>query len=129
MGVPVALLSGDDRLEAQCAALFPGAKMAVVKTALGQRAARALSPANARGVIRQSAAEAVRGIAACRPYAIPGPYRLELDLSSVTLADLAAGIPVAERVSPRTVAFAADDMAGVLGWISAIGAMSTMLRQ
>jgi D-amino peptidase len=128
LGVPVVLLSGDDRLQAQCGPLFPGAEVAVVKTALAQRAARALSPANARGLIRDSAERAVRNLGKCRPYVIPGPYRLELDLSSVTLADLAAGIPVAERVAPRTVAFTAASMEGVVGWIGAIGAMSALLR-
>ncbi len=128
LGVPVVMLSGDDRLRAQCAPLFPGAEFAVVKTALGQRAARALSPGNARALIRTAAATALRNRAACPPYVIEGPYRLELDLSSVTLADLAGGIPVAERVSPRTVAFTADSMEGVIGWIGAIGAMSATLR-
>jgi D-amino peptidase len=128
LGVPVALLTGDDRLEAQCLKLFPGASMARVKTALSQRAARALSPANAQGLIRESAAKAVRNVKGCTPYVIPGPYRLELDVSSVTLADLAAGLPVAERVAPRTVAFTAETMAGVVGWVGAIGAMSALLR-
>ncbi len=128
LGIPVALLTGDDRMAAQCAPLFPGAEVAVVKTALGQRAARALSPDHARARIRAAATAATRNLATCRPYVIPGPYRLELDLSSVTLADLAAGIPVAERVSPRTVAFHADTMEGVIGWIGAIGAMSALLR-
>jgi len=128
LGIPVALLTGDDQLQAQCAPLFPGAQWAVVKTALSQRAARALSPENARARIRTAAADATRNLVACRPYVIPGPYRLELDLSSVTLADLAAGIPVADRVSPRTVAFQADTMEGVIGWIGAIGAMSALLR-
>ncbi len=128
LGVPVLLLTGDDQLKAQCAPLFPGAEMAVVKTALSQRAARALSPANARAAIQAAAARAVRNAGGCRPYVIPGPHRLELDLSSVTLADLVSGIPVSERVAPRTVAFAANDMAGVVGWIGAVGAMSALLR-
>ena len=128
LGVPVTLLTGDDRLHAQCASLFPGAAFAVVKTALGQRAARALSPENARAKIRAAAAASLAGRGACKPYVIPGPYRLELDLTSVTLADLAGGIPVAERVSPRTVAFTAETMEGVVGWVGAVGAMSALLR-
>lgn len=126
LGVPVTLLTGDDQLEAQCAPLFPGVTMARVKTALSQRAARALSPQNARALIRSAAAKAMA--AKATPYTIPGPYRLELDLSSVTLADLAGGIPVATRVSPRTVAFTADTMADTIGWVGAIGAMSALLR-
>ena len=59
---------------------------------------------------------------------IPGPYTLELDLSSVALADLAADIPVSTRIAPRTVAFPAESMRGVIGWIAAVGAMSASLR-
>lgn len=128
LGVPVALLTGDDQLQKQCLPLFPGAQMAVVKTALGQRAARALSPANAQARIREAATVALRNLTSCKPYVIGAPYRLELDLSSVTLADLVAGIPVATRIAPRTVGFEAPTMEGVIGWIGAVGAMSAQLR-
>jgi D-amino peptidase len=125
-GVPVLMLSGDDQLQAQCRAHFPEAKFAVVKQALSQRAARTLAPEAAR--IRVAATEAVRGRAACRPFVIPPPYRLELDLTSVVLADFACTIPIAERVAPRTVAFNADSMTTVIGWVATISALSTVLR-
>jgi D-amino peptidase len=128
LGVPVALLTGDDRLQAQCGGLFPGATSVVVKQALGQRAARALSPEAARARIRAGAAAALANLGACAPWTIPGPYRLELDLSSVTLADLAAGIPVAERAGPRSVAFAAARMEDVIAWIATVGTLSASLR-
>lgn len=128
LGVPVALLTGDDRLMAQCAPMFPGVQTVVVKQAVGQRAARALSPERACAAIRAGATEAVRGLSACRPAVIEGPWRLEIDLTSVVLADLAALIPVSERVGPRTVGLAAGSMADVLGWINIIGAASASLR-
>jgi hypothetical protein len=37
-------------------------------------------------------------------------------------------VPVAERVGPRTVALAADTMAGVIGWVGAVNAMSATLK-
>ncbi len=128
LGVPVLLLTGDDRMAAQCAPHFPGAQVAVVKHALGQRAARALSPERARARIRAAAVAAVSEAAACRPFVIPGPYRLELDLTSVAMADLAATIPLAERIAPRGVAFAAASMAAVVGWVNTVSAMSALLR-
>lgn len=128
LGIPVVLLTGDDRLKTQCEPHFPNVRVAVVKHALGARAARALSPERARGLIRLEAEAAVRGIAQCRPYRITGPYRLELDMSTVALADVAATVPVSERVSPRTVAFAAETVAGVIGWVNTVSAMSATLR-
>jgi D-amino peptidase len=128
LGVPVLLLTGDDRLEEQCAPHFPGARFVVVKRALGQRAARALSPEAARARIRDAAEQAVRGRAACRPFIIPGPYRLELDLNSVIIADLASVIPAAQRLAPRTVAFDADTMTAVIGWVGTVSVMANTLR-
>ncbi len=128
LGVPVALLTGDQELMAQCGPLFPGAAHAVVKHAIGQRAARSLSPEHAGRVIRHAAAVSLRKLEVCRPYVIPGPYRLEVDLTSVALADQAAIIPTAIRLAPRTVAFDAGSMHDVLGWINTMSALSAMLR-
>ena len=68
LGVPVLQLTGDDRMEAQCAPHFPGVHVAAVKRALGQRAARALSPEAARNLIRIEAERAVRERDQYRPF-------------------------------------------------------------
>lgn len=128
LGVPVALLSGDDQLEAQCAELFAGAQMVVVKQALGHRAARALSPEMARARIREGAERAVRSVAGCTPYTIPGPCRLEADLASVGMADLCATIPVATRTGPRSVAFETPGVEGALQWISVLATLCGTMR-
>ncbi len=128
LGVPVILLTGDDRMQAQCAPCFPGAQSAVVKHALGHRAARALSPEFARNLIRDAARRALQNVHECRPFRIPGPYSLEVDLTSVALGDLASIIPIADRVGPRTVRFQAETMSSVVGWVNTLSAMSAMLR-
>ena len=128
LGVPVLLLAGDDQLKLQCEPQFPGVRCVVVKHALGNRAARSLAPDVACGRIRAAAADAVRNRAAIKPLVIPGPYRLELDLMGVVLADVVMNIPLAERLGPRTVALPADSMAGVIGWVGAVNAMSATLK-
>jgi D-amino peptidase len=125
---PVVLLTGDDQLRAQCMPHFPAAEIVVVKQALGQRAARALSPETARTRIRASAEQAMRRIGEARPFLVAPPYRLEIDLNSVALADLAATIPVAERLDSRTVGFDAGSAAAAIGWVNTISAMSSALR-
>src|SRR5690349_2561862 len=75
LGVPVIMLSGDDRLEAESESLFPEAQFARVKHAIAQRAARSLSPERARGLIRAKAEAAVRHVASIKPFVIQGPYR------------------------------------------------------
>jgi D-amino peptidase len=128
LGVPVLLLTGDDRMETQCAPHFRGVRTAVVKHALGQRAARALSPQAARALIQAEAEQAVRERGGCAPFVIAEPCRLEIDLNSVSLADLAATIPVSERLAPRSVAFPAGGIAAAIGWVNTISAMSATLR-
>ena len=128
LGVPVALLTGDDCLMTQCGPMFPGATQVVVKHALGQRAARALSSERACNAIRTGAALALADLAALCPAIIPPPFRLEIDLTMVALADLAAIIPTAVRIGPRCVAFEAATMLDVLGWINTISALSASLR-
>ncbi|MBV9137452.1 MAG: M55 family metallopeptidase [Hyphomicrobiales bacterium] len=128
LGVPILFLTGDDRMQAQCAPLFPGARITVVKHAMGHRAARAFSPQAARKLIRAEAEMAVRDRGKCKPFVISPPCRLEIDLTSVALADLAMVIPPAERIGPRSVAFPAGDIVAAIGWVNTISAMSVALR-
>lgn len=133
IGVPVILLSGDDRFAAEMAPLFPEAERVVVKQALGQRAARSVAPSVARDRIRAAATRAVRRSASLPPFRVPpqtdgAPYRLEIEMNSPALADLASLIPVSERLDPVTVRLPAASMAGVLGWINTLSAMSATLR-
>lgn len=128
LNVPVILLTGDDRLAAETAPLFPDAFHATVKTALGQRAARSLSPQKARDLIRERAKAAVEGARSMRPFVVDGPYRLEIELNSPALCDLAAMIPVAQRIDAVTVALPAQSVADAIGWMNTLSAMSAMLR-
>jgi D-amino peptidase len=128
MGVPVILLAGDDQLKEQCEPQFPGVRCVVVKKALGNRAARSLAPEVACSRIRAAAEDAVRNRASIKPLVIPGPYRVEMDLMGPVLADVVMNIPMAERVRPCTVALPADTMAGVIGWVGVVNAMSATLK-
>ncbi len=128
LSVPVLLLSGDDVTAEECGAYFPGAQFVVTKWALGQRAARSISPAAARDRLREAAGAAVQSAGTVAPFVVPGPYRLEAAFNTPALADLAAIIPVSERVDPVTVAFRADTMLAVLGWVNTLSALSSFLR-
>ena len=128
LGVPVVLLAGDDQLQEQCEPQFPGVRCAVVKRAMGNRAARSLAPEAACARIRAAAEDAVRNRASIRPLVIEGPYRVEFDLMNVAMADVVMNVPVAERLGPRSIALPAESMAGVIGWAAAVNAMSAGLK-
>jgi D-amino peptidase len=118
MGVPVILLSGDDVTARSCGALFPGAEVVTVKTALSQRAAKALSPQTARARIREASERAVREAERIKPYTVAEPCALELDLTSATLADLCATIPNARRLSALTIGFDAGSIGDAIRWVA-----------
>lgn len=105
-GVPVGLVTGDDKCCAQ-AARIPGVRTVAVKQGYGRNAARSLHPSVARGRIREAAEAAVRAAdaGALGPWLPPGPYALEADVSTTGAADLCALAPGVMRTGPRTLRF------------------------
>ncbi|WP_029003018.1 M55 family metallopeptidase [Azorhizobium doebereinerae] len=128
LGVPVALVTGDDRLAAEAGALFPQAEAVCVKTALGHRAARQVSVERACAAIAAGATRALRDIRAMRPFVIEGPFVAEFVMASPALADQGAVLPPARRQDATTLAFACADAAEAVGWMTALSAMSAVLR-
>lgn len=64
LGVPVVLVSGDDRLVAETNEWFPWAVPVVVKYAIGRHAARLMHPQRAQQLIEQKTTEALRALKA-----------------------------------------------------------------
>lgn len=128
LGVPVGLISGDDRTEAENRTLFPDAEFAVVKYAMGERAACQLSVAKARRLLHQAAAKAVQRDARPVPTPRKGPFRAEFRAARAVFADQFAVLPPAIRLDPVTVAFDCKTMAEVIGWMTALSAMSFAVR-
>jgi D-amino peptidase len=127
-GVPVVLVTGDDRTCAAAADWAPGARTVVVKTALSRHAAVCRPPAATAADIRAAAEAAVselpkrdaglpQGTAARGPMPGPlgqGPRTVEVDVYSPYLADRAAAMPGVRLDGPRTVSFDAPDARAAL---------------
>lgn len=128
LGIPVGLISGDDRTEAENRPLFPDAEFAVVKHACGERAARQVSVSRARTMLREAARKAVLRGDRPPPARPQGPFRVEFRAARAVLADQFAVLPPAIRVDPVTVAFDCRTMAEVIGWMTALSAMSFAVR-
>jgi D-amino peptidase len=128
LGVPIILLSGDDRLQEETESLFQGARYAVVKHAIGQRAARNLAPERARSLIRAQAEDAVRHARSVRPFIVECPCRLEVEFNTPALCDLASIIPAASRLDAVTVAFEPESAEHAVRWINTLSALSAALR-
>jgi D-amino peptidase len=108
-GVPVGLVTGDDKACAQAAQQLPAIRTVAVKQAFGRGVARSMHPANAREAIRAAAAEVVAGAAGFEPYRPPPPFVLEVDVLNTGIADLCSLAPGVDRIGPRTLRFESDD--------------------
>ncbi|MET8149686.1 M55 family metallopeptidase [Actinoplanes sp. NPDC049668] len=110
-GAPVVLITGDDAACAELRDLVPAALTVAVKRALGQAAAVALHPDEARDQVHRAAAKAVRRHDQVPLVTATGPVRVEVDLYGPYTVDLAVLIPGVTRApGARTVAFTAADI-------------------
>lgn len=128
LGVPVGLISGDDRTFEENRAHFPQAEFVTVKQAFGQRAARQVSVARARAMLKKGAMRAIAGAGAARPFVLEGPFVAEFVMNSAALADQMMTLPPARRLDAMTVAFDCAKVSEIIGWMTALSAMSFALR-
>jgi D-amino peptidase len=112
-GVPIVLVTGDDVTAREAAAVCPGVRTAVVKTAVSRFAADSLHPASARDVIRAEAEAAIRALPEAQPPAISLPATLEIVFRNADIAEMATWIDGVSRTGPTAVEIADDDPIGL----------------
>jgi D-amino peptidase len=103
LGVPVALVSGDDRLVPETKEWFPWAVPVVVKYAIGRHAARLMHPVRAQQLIEQKTIEALRARSTMRPLRVPEPVVVDVQFKRTAHADEAGRLPGVDRVDDCTV--------------------------
>lgn len=108
-GVPVVLISGDDKIAAEARAFFPGIETVIVKQGIAMSAARTLHPQEARSRIAAGVKAALGRRSSIRPNRLTTPITLEIELSQMAYADAAANIPGMVRVNGLTVRYVAPD--------------------
>jgi D-amino peptidase len=111
LGIPVTLVTGDDKAAAEAVALLgDGVQTAVVKRAVGRYAADCLSLRDARDLIRATAQAAVAGARDVAPLHFDPPYHLVVGWGKSMHAEMAAIVPAARRVDGRHVEITLDNM-------------------
>ena len=112
LGIPVAMVSGDDALAEELADWLPWAETVVVKRAVSWQAADSLHPSRARDLIRAASQRAVERAATgggLQPLTLPTPLDLRIDFAHGGQADVAATIPGFSRDGDRGIRYSADD--------------------
>lgn len=105
-GVPVTLVTGDDKAVAQTQALLGEQVVgAVVKEGISTHAALHLHPARAREVIREAAEAAMLLAGEATPFPLPGGASVELTFDHQARADQAVLVPGVVRTGERSVAW------------------------
>lgn len=120
-GVPVALVTGDDKAVAQTRELLGNAVVGVeVKRGLSTSSAIHLHPERALELIREGAERAVRNLSEMQPYRLPENAAVEVELDHQSRADAAGYIPGVERTGWRTITFHPADGAELASTFRAI---------
>lgn len=119
LGVPVGMLSGDDRICGIARKAFPGVTTVEVKRAEGFSAMEGLHPERAREEIEAAVAEAVSRAEELRPEGVPDELTLEVDFAMPPDVELAATVPGSRRIGGRTLARDVDDAAELISLIMA----------
>lgn len=107
-GVPVTLVTGDDRVCAEAGQIIPGVITAEVKQAKTRYSARCLHPQEACKLIRERARTAVA--AEVSPLIFEEPAVLELTFNNSGQAEAASLLPQTESVDPSTLRFSGENM-------------------
>ncbi len=114
-GVPVVLVTGDDRTCADAAGYAPQAVTVAVKHCVSRYAAICRPPQQTAGAIAAAAAQAGK-LAGRRTPADPPArgYTVELEVDAAQLAQAAAIVPTVHRTGERTVSYQSQNAWGMI---------------
>lgn len=116
-GVPVGLVTGDDKACGEARALLDNIETAPVKRALGRHAARMLSPQRARKLLQAKARRTVERVSELTPLSAPPTNTVRIRYNSTDLVDrIYFDADGCTKIDSRTVEYRGD---GVLETLSA----------
>jgi len=119
-GVPVIMISGDDRIVKEAQDLLGPIEGAAVKSAVGFHSARTLLPEAGKKLIREKATAALKRIGEFKPYKIKMPVQLDVSFKNYRPVEVLSYLPNVERTSSHTVRFIGKDMVEVSKFIEFI---------
>ncbi len=108
-GVPSVFVSGDAAIAEEVKTFVPNITTAVVKWAVGRRAAKCLHPMQAHTLIKKKVTHALVNIKNVDPYKVNEPMEFMLKFENSAIGDMVALLPYITRIDGRTVKAVFDD--------------------
>lgn len=109
-GVPVVMISGDDAIVKEAAAVLGLIEGATVKWTYGFHSARTLTPEASCNLIREKARSAVARASAVKPYRVVAPVDLDIRFKNYRPAEVLAYLPIVTRTDAHSIRFHVKDM-------------------
>jgi D-amino peptidase len=122
-GVPVLVVTGDDRTCQDAADYAPASHRVAVKECVSRYAAICSPPQRTSEWI-SGAAEAAMSLAG-RGERAPGEHRVEIEFDATHLAQAAAVVPTVEQIGPRRVGFDASTMTDAMQAFKTVTAIAS----
>ena len=104
MGIPIIMVSGDDKTCKEAQDLIPGVVTAEVKKATDRNGAMLLPPEKAQKVIYEKTLEAVSKIGQIKPVAWDKPVEVKIELTTATQIPQIMARPYMKVIDGRTIA-------------------------
>ena len=118
-GVPVSLVTGDDKTIIEMRGLIPRIESAEVKKGISRYSADCLTPEATFGLIKEAAKRAMS--VRVKPYTVRSPVTVEVEFTSLEMGNMASWVPTVELVAPRKVSCTADSFVGA--WKTILASM------
>lgn len=109
-GVPLVMISGDDKAMDEAEALLGCFEGACVKYGSGESSALCLPPSQTRSLIKEKVISALSSLSDYKPLLIDLPYTIEIEFYEESSALKASGIEGIKRKDARTVEMKGDDL-------------------
>ncbi|PSR21160.1 MAG: peptidase M55 [Sulfobacillus acidophilus] len=124
--VPVALLTGDDKVAQEARDLLPEIETVVVKSGISRRAAELLPRAEVDRRLEAGVHQALENYRAglVKPWRVANPVKLTVTVMTPEMADAAMHCPGAQRLDGRTVGFEEPNMEEAFRAFYSVMAMS-----
>jgi len=108
-GVPVVMVTGDDKLSDEASELIPGIETVVVKEAMDRHTADCLPPGRTEKMIRKAAKEALDSRDDIKPHKADSPVVFDLTYKTTPSTTMAGLFPSVEQIGPKQIRVQAEN--------------------